>query len=176
MLKYLRNIIILLVALIFLVSCQFRMSFNPEEGFEGHWHAEFTAIYIGAIIPETDSVLTINHSSNMYFKDGEFEVTLNPPAPPLLGGMGEYNEFWSGNYTIANDTLIMIDDLNEDAAERYKFEIRGDTLSLAYIPFIMHAQDGEVLTAMPLYGGLPWGRAFMWHAGDFYRTSIQNKD
>jgi hypothetical protein len=176
MLKLVRNIMVLFVALILLVSCQFRMSFNPEDGFEGRWHAEFTAIYIGTMVPETDSVLTINHSSDMYFKDGRFEVVLDPPAPPLLGGMGEYSEFWSGDYSVTHDTLIMIDDLNEDAIERYKFEIRGDTLSLAYIPSIMHAQDGEVLSAIPLYGGLPWGRAFMWHAGDFYRTTIHNKD
>ena len=41
---------------------------------------------------------------------------------------------------------------------------------VALMGAVVYAAFFVALAAMPLYGGLPWGRAFMWHAGDFFRN------
>lgn len=174
--KYIKEIAILFVAVMLLMACSGRLSFNPEDGLEGHWHAEFSATYLGVIMPEAGGELVINHNSDMYFADGRFEITLDPPAYQMPGGVYLYNAIWKGNYSVSYDTLFMTNDLNPDLTERYHFRISGDTLTLSYIPIIVQEQDGKVLAEIPMYGGLPWGRAFMWHAGEFHRASIQDPD
>ncbi|NIP44227.1 MAG: hypothetical protein GWO41_12490 [candidate division Zixibacteria bacterium] len=157
-------------AMILIVSlaCDGKLVIYVGDGLEGEWQAEFSAQYFGQATPEDgDGSYTIAHTSRLSISDGSLEVFIDPPIPPLFG-WGESQAYWSCLYFISDDSLILTSAETSEEIERYKFEISGDTLHLYYIPQSSDPAD-SMMVAIPLYGGLPWGRAFMWHSGDFVR-------
>jgi len=162
--------IILFAAILLLTGCSGEIGLNSDQRLRGQWYAEFVGTYFSmTVTPEGgENQYTLNHESRLGFSDGYFEVFIEPPVPPLFGN-GESYSCFSCLYSISGDTLIFSDQSTGDEIERYSFNVSGDTLSLSYLPLVIAEGDGETIAAVPLYGGLPWGRSRMWHAGEFFR-------
>ena len=150
-------------------GCSGEKALNPGDVLRGEWHSEFTASYYPTVVIQEGGRdwYRLTHESIITFSNGRLEVFVDPPVPDLFG-LGEEQSYLSCRYSVSKDTLTLLDYVSGEEIESYTFSIADDTLKLAYIPLIVEQGD-DFIVAMPIYGGIPWGRAHMWHAGDFFR-------
>jgi hypothetical protein len=156
--------------IMFLGGCSDRLSLNPEFTINGTWITEFEVTHYNIITyPEdTDPSYTLTHTSTLRFDKGEFTVRVDPSVPPFYD-MWVTDSVWEGQYFIEGDELTLAADCDYDITEVYTFEITGDTLRLSMKMENRVDKNGYAYVVMPIWGGLPWGRAMLCHGGSFTR-------
>jgi hypothetical protein len=161
--------LLLLILVLMISGCSdYKAVIHSGEGIEGTWNTEFTATYFdNSGIPEDDGdTYNLTHTSTMILKDGQFDITLDPAVPPFWG-FNPPRSHWEGDYFFEDDYLVMIERNVIDMEDIYRFRLSGDTLNLI-LNYNNHP-DNDSIMVIPFYGGLPWGRAQLWHGGYFLR-------
>lgn len=155
------------IAIVVICACSGKLTLSPEFTINGSWITEFEATHYQTIAyPEDpDPSYTLTHTSTMRFDNGNFMITVNPPVPPFYD-MWVTDSVWTGQYFIEGNELTLAAD---DISEVYTFEIAGDRLGLS-LKIENHVdENGQTYVVMPIWGGLPWGRAMLCHGGSFKR-------
>jgi hypothetical protein len=150
-------------------GCSDKLSLYPESMINGTWIVEFEATHYKQITyPEDpDPTYILTHTSTLQFNDGNFAINVDPPVPPFCN-MWAYDSIWKGRYFIDGSELTLAAD---NITEFYNFEIAGDTLRLSLKIENRVDENGDSYGVMPIWGGLPWGRAMLCHGGSFIRAT-----
>jgi len=168
------GLILLLLMIVFLGGCSDRLSLSPEFSINGAWIAEFEVTHYNIITyPEDpDPSYSLTHTSVLIFENGEFTIMVDPPVPPFYD-MWAADSVWEGRYFIEGGELFLAADYDYDITEVYTFEIKGDTLRLSMKMENRVDKNGYAYVVMPIWGGLPWGRAKLCHGGSFMRSTLE---
>lgn len=169
--------IILIILFVAVFSCSDRLSINHGSMINGTWIAEFEVDHYDPIqFPDGSSGPSkiVIHTSTMTFMNGEFIIRIDPPVPPFFN-MWATDSVWEGQYTIAGDELILMAERDSEIEinEIYTFRIDDDILSLGAKFDNRINDDGNTYMIVPIWGGLPWGRAKLCHGGSFARYASE---